>query len=592
MSEPRPPATPPPIPKDGATGDWTDQTARETPVAADMATITVSGHGRHGVEFEIPNPFGRYTIARLLGRGGMGAVFLAHDTHLDRPVALKIPTISGTPTPAQKERFFREARAVSAIRHPNICPVHDVGEELGVLYLTTSFIDGHPLATMLERGPLSPEKAVELVRKVSQAMQAAHAHGTVHRDLKPANIMIDRNGEPVVMDFGLARRTSWADDSREPGSDQPQAQGLTQFGSVLGTPAYMPPEQARGDVDAIGPQSDVYALGVILFELLTGRRPFMADDTAELIQKIVTDPPPKLTEFYPWMDAKLENACLKALAKSPSERFATMAELDRALKEAIEPNLVAPPPLPPKRRAASPPPKRTRWVTPMTCLLVTLSALTVCVAGPAVAIWLFFIAATDKIKELQQESERSSIEWEFINGGGWQPPSPDTNADALFPASLPDGFTRVQTDTNVADQELGLTIPGQRAIYRKGSEEREVRAYRSSEAQSKATLDTAMGFIRSVQAGNAGSGSRTKVMYSANNSLARTVTFGFSDSFNRTQEYGKLWYTQGWLFYFKTSTPLVIETFPSKFLMELNKRPNAIPPAVPKMEKKKGKGTV
>jgi serine/threonine protein kinase len=585
MSEPRPPATPPPVPKDGATGEWSDLTARDTPKAADVQTITVSGQTQT-VVFEIPNPFGRYSIARLLGRGGMGAVFLAHDTHLDRPVALKIPTISGTPTAAQKERFFREARAVSALRHPNICPVHDVGEEQGVLYLTTSYIDGHPLATALERGPMSPEKAVELVRKVAQAMQAAHSHGTVHRDLKPANIMIDRNGEPVIMDFGLARRTSWADDSREPGTSQPIAQGLTQFGSVLGTPAYMPPEQARGDVEAIGPQSDVYSLGVILFELLTGRRPFVADDTAELIQKIVNDSPPKLSEFYPWIDPKVEAACSKALAKSPSERFASMAELDRVLKQAIEPELIAPPPLPP-RRPKPEPPKRKRWITPMTCLLVTLSILTVCVAGPTVAIYFFFIAVSDKIKELQQVSERASVEWDVINSGRWQQPSPDATADELFPRSLPNGFNRVAVDTNVADEELGLTIPGQRAIYRNVSgEEREVRVYRSTEAQSKAIQDTAMNFVRFVQAGNAGSGNRKKVMYTANNSGQRTVTFGFSDSVSQNQEYGKLWYSRDWLFYFKTSTPLVIESFPSGFLMQL--KPTALP-APPKKEAKKEK---
>lgn len=587
MTEPRPPATPPPVPKDGATGEWSSQTARQTPVAADLRTVTVTGQAET-VRFEIPNPFGRYTIARLLGSGGMGAVFLAHDTHLDRPVALKIPTISGTPTPAQKERFFREARAVSALRHPNICPVHDVGEEQGVLYLTTSFIDGQPLATALDRGPMSPEKAVELVRKVAQAMQAAHSHGTVHRDLKPANIMIDRNGEPVIMDFGLARRTSWADDSRDPDGTQPLAQGLTQFGSVLGTPAYMPPEQARGDVEAIGPQSDVYALGVIFFELLTGRRPFMADDTAELIQKIVNDAPPKLSEFYPWIDPQLDAACSKALAKSPSERFASMAELDRVLKLAIEPELIAPPPLPPKRPRPEPP-KRKRWFTPLTCLLITVSLLTVCVAGPTVAIYFFFIAAVDKIKEFQQASERSAVEWEMINSGKWKAPSPDATMEELFPKTLPDGFVRVQMDTSVTDEELGLTIPGQRAIYRNKDEEREVRIYRSTEATSKSIQDQAMKFVKSVQAGNPGSGNRKKVHYTATNTAQRAVTFGFNDSLNQNHEYGKLWYSKDWLFYFKTSTPLVIESFPSRFLIEQDNRPNTMP-SPPKKETKKDPG--
>src|SRR5262245_42372549 len=236
---------------------------------------------------------------------------------------------------------------------------------------------------------MPPDKAIALVRNVADAMQAAHAHGTIHRDLKPANIMIDRAGEPVVMDFGLARRTRWRDDPRDAGATPPTADpGLTQHGSVLGTPAYMPPEQARGEVAAIGPQSDVYSLGVILFELLTGRRPFAAEDTSALIEKIVSEPPPRLTDFYPWLDRKVEAVCLKAMAKDPADRFATMAELERALKDAVEPELrvVVPPPLPKPKK---PKPQKKWWVKPAACLGVALLVLTVCVGGPTVAIyWL------------------------------------------------------------------------------------------------------------------------------------------------------------------------------------------------------------
>ncbi|HKB05424.1 MAG TPA: serine/threonine-protein kinase, partial [Gemmataceae bacterium] len=186
MSDPhsRPPATPPPAPTDGPTGVW----------SADSPTVTSAGQSPVGPGGEpgIPNPFGRYTVVRLLGRGGMGAVFLAQDSQLDRPVALKIPTFRGALSDAQKERFLREARSIAALRHPNLCPVFDAGEEDGVLYLTMAYIDGHPLSTLVERGPVAPEKAVELVRRVARAMHVAHAHGTVHRDLKPANILIDR----------------------------------------------------------------------------------------------------------------------------------------------------------------------------------------------------------------------------------------------------------------------------------------------------------------------------------------------------------------------------------------------------------------
>src|SRR5262245_4526540 len=343
---PRPPGTPPPLPPptDEATAEW----SAVTPSAAGV-TRTSSGPppALEPEAFDIPNPFGRYMVIRLLGRGGMGAVFLAHDTQLDRPVALKIPAFGDTLTRSQKERFRREARAIAALRHPNICPVFDVDEEQGLLYLTMAYIDGQPLSTLIERGPVAPEKAVGLVRKVALGMQAAHVHGTIHRDLKPANIVLDATGEPVVMDFGLAKQARAADftgprdlaESDAPAKSRSTGRGpasdLTQWGSVLGTPAYMPPEQARGDVAAMGPPSDVYSLGVILYELLTGRRPFAATETAELINKIVNEPPPRPTDFYPWLDAGIEAACLKALAKTPADRFGTMADFERALKHAV-----------------------------------------------------------------------------------------------------------------------------------------------------------------------------------------------------------------------------------------------------------------
>ncbi len=180
----------------------------------------------------LPEQVGRYRVVRLLGRGGMGAVFLAEDPELGRPVALKVPRLGPADGPQVLERFHREARAAATLHHPNICPVYDVGEVGGVPYLAMAFVEGKALSEVLRGGkPVPARRAAALVRKLALALQEAHARGVVHRDLKPANVMIDRRGEPVIMDFGLARLTS-------PGETR-----LTQDGSVLGTPAYMAPSR-------------------------------------------------------------------------------------------------------------------------------------------------------------------------------------------------------------------------------------------------------------------------------------------------------------------------------------------------------------
>src|SRR5262245_58881851 len=258
---------------------------------------------------------GRYRIELKLGEGGMGAVYLAHDPQLDRQVAIKVPR-----TTRCDGRFLREARAAAALRHPNICPIYDLGEEGGQPYLCLAFIRGETLAARLHRtgSPPIPE-TVGLVVTIARAMHEAHRLNIAHRDLKPANIMIDEAGQPVVMDFGLARTCT------------PLATQLTAAGDVIGTPAYMPPEQIEGDVARIGPACDIYSLGVILYELLTGRVPFQGDMLA-LAMQVVADPPVPPSRRRPVIDSKLDAVCLKALEKNPNDRWSTMAEFADALE--------------------------------------------------------------------------------------------------------------------------------------------------------------------------------------------------------------------------------------------------------------------
>jgi class 3 adenylate cyclase len=272
----------------------------------------------------LPERFGRYTILRRLGRGGMGSVYLAHDTQLDRLVALKVPQLEGGDRAVLCERFSREARAAALLQHPNICPVFDVGAVGEVPYLTMAYIEGQPLHEWAAAPDRPVAQALGLVRTLALALEEAHRRGVIHRDLKPSNVLVDRRGEPVVMDFGLARRLHLASEER-----------LTSPGILMGTPAYMPPEHVLGEHDAPGPAGDVYSLGVILFELLTGRCPFQGSVGAILTQ-IVTREPPLPSRLRPDLDPRLDELCRRAMARQPEQRFAGMADFARALSECLE----------------------------------------------------------------------------------------------------------------------------------------------------------------------------------------------------------------------------------------------------------------
>ena len=291
----------------------------------------------------LPEQFGRYRIVKKLGAGGMGTVYLAHDSQLDRPVALKVPHFS--PRDAQvRHRFDHEAKAAATLAHPNLCPVYDVGEIDGILYLTMAYIEGKPLSAFLRGGKALPQRgAALLVYKIAGALQEAHQKGVIHRDLKPANVMINQRREPVVMDFGLARRS--ASDVR-----------VTRSGLIIGTPAYMPPEQVTGDNKAIGPASDVYSLGVILYEMLTGKLPFDGPVAAVLGQIMVQQPEPP-SRHAPDCDPALEAICLKAMAKKVGDRYASMSEFREALGAYLRDS---PPPVAP----APTPPAEVSWWTP------------------------------------------------------------------------------------------------------------------------------------------------------------------------------------------------------------------------------------
>ena len=264
--------------------------------------------------------FGRYEIQRLLGQGAMGSVYLAYDPSLQRPIALKIPKFSDEANPDMRDRFLREARSAATLRHANICPVYDVGRVDGVHYITMAYIEGRTLAEELRAGrTFTPREIATVVRKLALALGKAHAAGVIHRDLKPGNIMLDAEGEPVLMDFGLAYREE-TDELR-----------LTKSGMIVGSPAYMSPEQIDGDPTRIGSASDIYSLGVVLYEMITGKLPFQGTMMSVIGQIASKEPTPVGHYRQELADSPLERLCRKMLAKQPGDRPQTMQEVARAL---------------------------------------------------------------------------------------------------------------------------------------------------------------------------------------------------------------------------------------------------------------------
>jgi serine/threonine-protein kinase len=272
-----------------------------------------SGRQRGREEPELPVVPG-YQVEGVLGRGGMGIVFRARHLRLNRAVALKMLLSGAYAVPAELKRFVQEAEAVAALRHPNIVQVYDAGDIDGNPYFTMELVEGGRLSQKVAGTPLPARDAALLVATVAAAIHTAHEKGIIHRDLNPSNILLTADGTPKVTDFGLARRL-------EGGG------GITLTGLPVGTPSYMAPEQARGNKASIGPATDVYALGAILYDLLTGRPPFRADSAAATLHQVVVDDPVSPARLNRRVPRDLETISLKCLQKQPTRRYATALEL-------------------------------------------------------------------------------------------------------------------------------------------------------------------------------------------------------------------------------------------------------------------------
>lgn len=285
----------------------------------------VSGH----VESRVGQTLGRYAIASLVARGGMGEVYHARDTRLDRDVAIKILPPDLAASPAALVRFEREAKAVAALSHPNILAIYDLGTDKGVSYAVTELLEGETLRKYLARGPLGWCRAVEIGLEIAEGLAAAHGKRIIHRDVKPENIFLTSDGRVKILDFGLARVVGLS--SVEQGSSTPKST-LTGPGIAIGTVGYMSPEQVRGE--PAGAASDVFSVGCVLYEMLTGRRPFKRETTAETLVAILKDNPPPVAADQETPRA-LERALTRCLAKEPDERFPSGSELAAELRSVL-----------------------------------------------------------------------------------------------------------------------------------------------------------------------------------------------------------------------------------------------------------------
>ena len=350
-----------------------------------MGSLTpVSGQ----VDIEIAS---RYRLESLVARGGMAEVWEGYDRLLDRAVAVKMPLVHLREQPEFLQRFQREAVAAAQLQHPNIVQIYEIGDQDGRPYFSLEFVDGGSLAGQLNGVPQTPHHAAELVETLALAMEAAHRLGLIHRDLKPANILMTQTGIPKITDFGLAKRLN--EDSGQTGS-----------GVVMGTPSYMAPEQAKGQINLLGPAADIYSLGAILYETLTGRPPFRGATVLETLEQVLQDEPVPPSRLQPKVPRDLETICLKCLNKEPPKRYTSAQEMADDLRRFLNNEPIHARPITTLERGM-------KWVRRRPTLAALYAVvLLILLAVPAVIVAFSQVQAAHEHQRAEEQAQQAETE--------------------------------------------------------------------------------------------------------------------------------------------------------------------------------------
>jgi eukaryotic-like serine/threonine-protein kinase len=460
---------------------------------------------------------GRWELEELVGTGGMSSVYRARDLALERNVALKLIHERFSDADEHVERFRREARMVASLQHQNIVTIIDRGDHDGRQFIVFEFVDGENLKQLVDReGPLPVERALELAIQVARGLAYAHQNGVVHRDVKPQNILLNGHGQAKVTDFGIAR------------SMDVQHQGVTQTGTVLGTSNYIAPEQAQGR--PVDEHTDVYSLGVVLYELLAGEVPFSGDNFVAVAMRHINEPPPSVRHRRPDVSPRLEAAIDRALAKEPAHRFATMAdfcdELNECLREAYageagSATVVLPP------RPQAPRRQRARRGFPLGALLVVLGL------GALVAVGAIALLRNDDGGGGGgggNAGAASGARVALTGVRGWDPEGTGGEHDSDAPAAT-DGDPSTAWDTEHYRSTLAALGKGGVGLLLEAQSSANVRKL-------TVTTDTP-GFVAKVQAGDSSEGPFRDV--SAAQTVGGRTTFELTDARAR---YFVVWITE------------------------------------------------